>query len=268
VDLGLKDKRALVTGSTSGIGEAVAKRLAAEGARVIVHGRDKERAETVAAAIRAEGGEAIYALADLTTHAGCDALADRIKGALGGLDILVNNAGSSENPSRTWATVEWEHWLADLEINAGSAFRMIQHFLPGMKEQGWGRIVQFASTSGTMPGAETTPAYGPVKAAIISMTTSLSSTVARYGVTVNCVTPGGVDTPVLRRFLTKMPVFEGKSFEEIERVWVKNSKVPAGRIGVPDDLAPAVAFLCSREADWITGINLRIDGGLSYFINT
>lgn len=268
MDLGLAGKRALVTGSTAGIGAATVRRLAAEGARVVVHGRNRERAEAIAADIRGAGGEAIVALGDLSTAQGCDAVAAEVKAAFGGVDVLVNNAGGSEDPSRTWETIEWDDWLENLEINTGSAFRMIQHFLPGMKEQKWGRIIQFASTGATMPFAHTEPSYNSLKASLITMTTSLSKTVARHGVTVNCVTPGAIDTPVYRKFVTNLPPFRDKPIEEINKALAKRWSIPTGHLGEPEDLAPAVAFLCSAQADWITGVNLRVDGGMSFFINT
>jgi len=268
LDFGLTDKRALVTGSTSGIGEAVARRLAGEHARVVVHGRNKERAEAIVDDIRAKGGNASFFLADLATPQGCDALGAYIQETLGGVDILVNNAGGSDDPSRTWATTKWEDWIEDFEFNAGSAVRMIQLLMPGMKKQGWGRIIQFASTGGTMPFAHTSPAYNSIKGGIITMTTSLSKTIARHGVTVNCITPGAIDTPVYRKFVTKLPPFKDKTIEEINTFLAKRWGVSTGYLGVPDDLAPAVAFLCSNQANWITGVNLRIDGGMSFFINT
>jgi NAD(P)-dependent dehydrogenase (short-subunit alcohol dehydrogenase family) len=268
MDLGLNGKRALVTGSTAGIGAATVKQLAAEGARVAVHGRNRERAEAIAGDIRAKGGEAIVVLGDLATREGCDAVIKGVTDGLGGLDILVNNAGGSENPSRTWADVEWKDFLENFEINTGSAFRLIKYFLPGMKAQKWGRIIQFSSTSATMPAAHTEPSYAAVKASLITMTTSLSKTFAKYGITVNCITPGAVDTPVYRKFVTNLPPFRDKPIEEINKTLAKRWAIPAGHLGEPDDLAPAVAFLCSRQADWITGVNLRIDGGMSFFINT
>ena len=268
MELGLTGKRALVTGSTAGIGAAAVKELAAEGARVVVHGRIAERAEVIAADIRASGGEAIVALGDLSTREGCNAVIETVMAAYGGLDILVNNAGGSENPSRTWADVEWEDFLENFELNTGSAFRLIRHFLPGMKAQKWGRIIQFSSTSATMPAAHTEPSYAAAKACVITMTTSLSKTFAKHGITVNCITPGAVDTPVYRKFVTNLPPFRDKPIEEINKTLAKRWAIPAGHLGEPEDLAPAVAFLCSSQADWITGVNLRIDGGMSYFINT
>lgn len=268
LDLGITGRRALVTGSTSGIGEAVARTLAAEGARVLVHGRNAQRAVAIVADIAAAGGKASYFLADLATTAGCDALAAHVEAHFGGLDILVNNAGGSEDPSRTWDNIVWDDWIEDFDFNAGSAFRMIKHVLPGMKARGWGRIVQFASTGATMPFAHTAPAYNAVKAGLVTMTTSLSKTVARHGVTVNCITPGAIDTPVYRKFVTNLPPFRDKAIEEINKALAKRWGVSVGYLGVPDDLGPAVAFLCSERADWITGVNLRIDGGMSFFINS
>jgi NAD(P)-dependent dehydrogenase (short-subunit alcohol dehydrogenase family) len=204
---------------------------------------------------------------DLSTNEGTDAVAKAVKAKLGGLDILVNNAGGSEDPSRTWATTTWDHFLEDFEVNTGSAFRMVQHFLAGMKEQRWGRIFQFTSTGATMPFAHTTPAYNAVKAGLITMTVSLSKTVARHGITVNCITPGSVDTPAYRKFVTKLPPFVGMPIDEIEKILVKRWQIPVGRMGQPEELASAVAFLASPLASFITGTNLRIDGGMSGFIN-
>jgi 3-oxoacyl-[acyl-carrier protein] reductase len=267
MDLELNGKRALVTGSNSGIGAAVVQRLAAESANVVVHGRNAERAGQIADAIIAAGGVAHVVTGDLSTPEGCDAVASAVQDKLGGLDILVNNAGGSEDPSRTWADTEWNAFLEDFELNTGSAFRMIQHFLPGMKQQGWGRIIQLTSSSATMPFAHTTPSYNAVKAGLITLSVSLSKTVARHGITVNCITPGSVDTPVYRKFVTKLPPFIGMQIEEIEKILVKRWQIPVGRMGKPEELASAIAFLVSPLASFITGANVRIDGGMSGFIN-
>jgi NAD(P)-dependent dehydrogenase (short-subunit alcohol dehydrogenase family) len=101
-----------------------------------------------------------------------------------------------------------------------------------------------------------------------AMATSLSKTFAKHGITVNCITPGAVNTPVYRKFVTNLPPFRDKPIEEINAVLAKRWAIPTGHLGEPEDLAPAVAFLCSAQADWTTGINLRIDGGMSFFINT
>jgi 3-oxoacyl-[acyl-carrier protein] reductase len=267
MDLQLIGKRVLVTGSNSGIGAAVVKRLAGEGARVVVHGRDAARAQGVADEISALGQEAHIATGDLGTDEGAAEVAEKVRAAVGDIDILVNNAGGSEDPSLTWANTEWEHWLSDFETNTGSAFRMIKQFLPAMKEQGWGRIVQVTSASAIMPFAHTTPSYNSIKVGLITMTVSLSKTVARHGITVNCITPGPVDSAVFRKFVTNLPNFEQMPFEEIEKIMAKKWNVPVGRLGRPEDLASAITFLSSPLASFITGTNIRIDGGMCGFIN-
>lgn len=267
MDLQLKGKRALVTGSNSGIGVAVARRMAEEGARVIVHGRNVERTEKVAAQIREGGHDAIAITGDLATQQGCDAFAARVKDALGGIDILVNNAGGSEDATRTWGTTCWADWLEEMETNMGSAYRMVEAFLPGMIEQGWGRIINVTSAQATMPFPHSSPGYNAVKAGIINMTTSLSRTYAKHGVTINCISPGPVDSQVFREFALELPPFKGKSFEEAEPVLADKWGVSRGRLGRPDDLAGAFVFLSSPLARYITGVTLRVDGGMCGFIN-
>ena len=150
MDLQLKGKRALVTGSSAGIGEAIAKAIGAEGAAVIVHGRHAERAEGVAKAIRAAGGTADVVLGDLSTDDGAASVTQAsLKGGI--VDIVVNNAGSYD--PTTWEDVKPEQWVATYESDVVSALRMVQALLPGMKERGWGRCIQIGSGSGWQPFA-------------------------------------------------------------------------------------------------------------------
>lgn len=267
MDLQLDGKRALVTGSNSGIGTAAAKRLAEEGARVIVHGRNRERAEAVASDIRAGGGDAMAITGDLATQQGCDAMAQAVKDALGGLDILINNAGGSDDATRTWHTSDWPDWIADFEMNAGSAMRMTRHFIPGMIEQGWGRIINVSSAQATMPFPHSSPGYNAVKAGIINTTTSLAKTYGKYGITINCISPGPVDSAVFREFALDLPPLRGKTFEEAEPFLADKWGVSVGRLGRPDDLAGAFTFLSSPLARFINGVTLRVDGGMCGFIN-
>jgi NAD(P)-dependent dehydrogenase (short-subunit alcohol dehydrogenase family) len=267
MDLQLKGKRALVTGSNSGIGVAAARRLAAEGATVVVHGRNRPRAEAVAEEIREGGGEALAITADLAGQEGCDALAAAVRDALGGLDILINNAGASEDPTRTWATTRWPAWREEFETNVGSAVRMIEHFLPGMIDQAWGRIINVTSSQATAPFPNTSPAYNSVKASLITMTTSLSRTYGRHGVTINCVSPGPVDSAAFRTFALQLPPFKGKTFEEVEPILAEKWGVARGRLGRPDDLAGVFALLSSPLAAYISGTTVRVDGGMCGYIN-
>lgn len=267
MDLQLEGKRVLVTGSNSGIGVAVAGRMAAEGARVIVHGRNPERTAKVAREIGDAGGDALAITGDLATQKGCDALAARVQDAVGGLDILINNAGGSEDATRDWSSSPWPVWIEEMETNMGSAVRMVEHFLPGMIAQGWGRIINVTSAQATMPFPHSSPAYNAVKAGIINMTTSLSRTYAKHGVTINCISPGPVDSQVFREFALELAPFRGKSFAEAEPVLADKWGVSRRRLGRPDDLAGAFAFLSSPLARYITGVTLRVDGGMCGFIN-
>lgn len=267
MDLQLQGKRALVTGSNSGIGLAVAGRMAQEGARVIVHGRDVGRTEAVAGAIREAGGEAVAITGDLASQAGCDEVARKVGEAIGGIDILINNAGGSEDATRSWASSPWPVWLEEFETNTGSAVRMIEHFLPAMIDQGWGRVICVTSAQATMPFPHSSPGYNAVKAGIINMTTSLSRTYAKHGVTFNCISPGPVDSQVFREFALELAPFKGKTFEEAEPILAEKWGVSRGRLGRPDDLAGAFAFLCSPLARYINGVTLRVDGGMCGFIN-
>lgn len=265
MDLQLNGKRALVTGSSSGIGVAVAKRLAEEGASVIVHGRNRERAEAVTHDIRNAGGHAVSVTGDLATQEGCDLVAAQVTETLGGLDILINNAGGSEDGGRDWSRSPWPVWIEEFEKNTGSAVRLIEHFLPGMVNQRWGRIINVTSAQATMPFPHSSPAYNAVKAGIINMTTSLSKTYAKHGVTTNCISPGPVDSAVFRDFALKLG--QGDTFEEVEPILADKWGVSRGRLGQPDDLAGAFAFLASPLARFVNGVTLRVDGGMCGFIN-
>jgi NAD(P)-dependent dehydrogenase (short-subunit alcohol dehydrogenase family) len=267
MDLQLTGKRALVTGSNSGMGVAVATRLAEEGARVIVHGRNRERAEAVAQAIRDAGNDAIAITGDLSTQEGCNALWQAVEDAFGGLDILINNAGGSDDATRTWETSHWPDWIEEFEMNAGSAMRMTELALPHMIAQKWGRIINVSSAQATMPFPHSSPGYNAVKAGIINTTTSLAKTYGKHGITVNCISPGPVDSAVFREFALELPPIKGKTFEEAEPFLADKWGVSVGRLGRPDDMAGAYVFLSSPLARFINGVTLRVDGGMCGFIN-
>jgi NAD(P)-dependent dehydrogenase (short-subunit alcohol dehydrogenase family) len=241
--------------------------MAEEGARVIVHGRNRERAEAVAQSIRDAGNDAIAIPSDLSTQDGCNALWQQAETAVGGVDILINNAGGSDDATRTWQTSHWPDWIEEFEMNAGSAVRMAELALPGMIAQKWGRIINVASAQATMPFAHSAPGYNAVKAGIINVTTSLAKTYGKHGITVNCISPGPVDSAVFREFALELPGVKGKTFEEAEPFLAKRWGVSAGRLGRPDDMAGAYVFLSSPLARFINGVTLRVDGGMTGFIN-
>ena len=257
----LEGKRALITGSSSGIGEAIARMFAAEGARVFIHGRDAERTEAVARDLRAE-----WKTADLKNDGESNALIDAANKAFGGgVDILVANAGgeAAGQGTATWFEATPEIWLSTYNANAISALRMIHAFAPGMKERGWGRVITMTSEVAHTPHP-TIPDYAGAKAAMVNFTVSLAKALARTGVTSNCISPGLIVTRSMKNWLTGMAKAQGKpeDWPSIEK-WAATQVAPnlIGRIGRPEDIARAALFLASPTADYVTGLHMEIDGG-------
>lgn len=265
MELGLAGKRALVTGSSIGIGAEIAHALAREGVTVMVHGRDEARTGKVVESITGKGGQAIAVLGDLTADAAIAALLRQVDDRIGGLDILVNNAGGSGDKHR-WEETPLDAWIATFDRNVLATVRLTNAFLPRMRQAGWGRIVNVSSLAGVMPPA-TGPDYSAAKAAINNLTVSLSKTAACDGITVNSVSPGTIRSEKLEAAFRRMAQAHGVSGEapwtDVEHAVLNSGTfaVPAGRVGDTADVANAVAFLCSPLAGYITGVNLRIDGG-------
>ena len=213
MDLELNGKRALVTGSNSGIGTGIARTLAAEGAIVAIHGRDAGRCDQVVAEIVAAGSRAFAVIGDTATDTGCAAVAGVVIGELGGIDILVNNAGGRAASHRTdgkagpmnsaWLDTPWSDWLWTYETNVGASVRLIQRLVPGMKESGWGRVINIASAAATQTEPDLAE-YQAVKAAMVNMTSSLARTLSHTGITVNTVSPGAILTPAVTKTFTEM----------------------------------------------------------------
>ncbi|CAN5183254.1 SDR family NAD(P)-dependent oxidoreductase [soil metagenome] len=270
MDLQLAGKRALVTGSTSGIGVGIARALAAEGAAVVIHGRDAGRAEQVAGELRNSGARVAIAMGDLTSDEGAAAVAAAATEALGGIDILVNNAGGQTTSGATgFDNKTPDDWLSTYNNNAVASLRLIHLLSPAMKARGWGRLIQIASASGTTP-SETVPHYAASKAAIINMTISLSRALKMTGVTANTVSPGMIATPALDGWLDGIAEEQGFGDDrQRAEAYVAENVVQqtVGRIGQPGDIGAIVAYLASPIADFINGANFRIDGGFSPSVN-
>jgi len=270
LELQLKGKRALVTGSSSGIGAGIAQSLAAEGALVVVHGRNEARANAIARMIRGAGGQCVVALGDLATSDGASRVAEVVQHEFQGLDVLVNNAGgktTAGNPD--WLEVPLQDWAGTYEQNVGAAVRMIQHFVPGMRAQGWGRLIQIASASAT----QTEPGIGEyqaAKAALVNLSSSLARSLAHTGITVNTVSPGFVVTPASEAWLISVARQErwGEDRATIEQHFTRE-KIPlcVSRLGRPADIGNMVAFLASPLAEYISGANFRVDGGQCRSVN-
>ncbi|MEU3182972.1 SDR family oxidoreductase [Streptomyces sp. NPDC006923] len=261
MDLQLAGKRALVTGSSSGLGEEIARLLAAEGAAVVVHGRDEARTTAVAKSIREAGGEAGVATGDLGTDEGADKVAAEALGA-GPLDILVNNAGVYQ-PTATWDSTSPGEWADIYNINVVSSVRMIQRVVPGMRDRGWGRVIQISSVTGHLP-QPSQPHYAASNAARNNLAISLARDLKHSGVTSNAVAAGGILVPAVRESLTHMGKQNGwgDTWEQIEPNLVEAlSPNDVGRIGRPRDFAGLVAYLAGPRSEYITGTTVRIDGG-------
>jgi 3-oxoacyl-[acyl-carrier protein] reductase len=270
MDLQLVGKRALVTGSSSGIGKAIAAALAAEGAIVVVHGRDRARIEAAAAEIAGDGELAPFAIGDLATDDGAAAVARQSLAALGGLDILVNNAGGADGVAQGWVDATRADWTAVFEQNLFSAVRLVRHLTPALRASGWGRIINIATGWAMQPSA-VMPHYAAAKAALVNVTVSLAHEFAGSGVTINTISPGPIRTPTLERTMrgiAKEGRWGSDDWAEIERRAVKEV-VPnsVGHIGRVEDIAHAVAFLASPLSDYIDGANLRVDGGYVTAVN-
>jgi Dehydrogenases with different specificities (related to short-chain alcohol dehydrogenases) len=264
MDLKLDGKRALITGSTAGIGEAIAMTMAREGAAVVVNGRSERRGKAVVEAIRAAGGTAVLALGDVASNAGADATCEAAIAALGGVDIVVNNAAgfASESSIASFFDVTSDAWLRTYDMNVGGAVRMMQRLVPGMQEQGWGRVINIGSSGGWVPSGEL-PDYGVAKTALMGLTTAAAKALAGTGVTVNCVLPGITYTRSVAAWFKAIGAREGWGDDRAKSEAFVLAQHPqtVARIGEVDDVATMVAYLASPLSGFINQVNLRIDGG-------
>jgi NAD(P)-dependent dehydrogenase (short-subunit alcohol dehydrogenase family) len=267
MDLQLAGRRALVTGSSMGIGEAIARSLAREGVAVVVHGRDGDLAARVAGDIEADGGRAFAAVGDLSTDDGAAAVAEQARSQAGGIDVLVNNAGILTPGA--WLDVTPDMWRDIYNVNVLGAVRLIRALVPPMKEAGWGRIIQISSAEAAQPFA-VFPHYAATKAALVNLTVSLAKDLTRTGITVNTVTPGVIHTAGVETFYRQVAgqYGWGDDWATIEQRALKTFlDNPVGRFGRVEEVADAVTFLASPRAGYINGADIRLDGGSTTSIN-
>jgi 3-oxoacyl-[acyl-carrier protein] reductase len=245
MDLGIGGRRAAVAAASAGLGLACARALATEGVRVVLCGRRSDRVEAAAAALRAGGGDARGLVADVSDAEGGAAFVKRAADALGGVDILVTNAGGP--PVGTFASTDLAAYPPALEENLLSTVAMCKAAVPAMAERGWGRVVAITSMTVRQP-APTLILSNTARAGATAFLKTLATEVAPRGVTVNSVQPGLHATDRLAQL-------HGGDLSAAA------AAVPARRVGDPDGLGAAVAFLCSEQAQFITGAALSIDGG-------
>ncbi len=261
MDLGLSGRTALVTGSSRGTGAGIARVLAREGVRVLVHGIEAGQADAVVTEILESGGEAAGLCGDVRRDDGAQELAEAVARDGRPVDILVNNYGLAEGGG--WSDGTTGDWIRMFETNVLSGVRMVRHLLPGMKDRGWGRIV-FVGTVGSRRPRARMPGYYASKASLANMTVSLCKELAGTGITVNTISPGILATAEVRAMLERRAAKEGwgTGWEAIQRAAARDFLPNAvGRIGEVEEVGALVAFLCSELAGYINGADLRIDGG-------
>lgn len=267
MDLQLQDKVALVTGSSAGLGAAIARSLGREGVTVLVHGRDEQRTQSTADEIVKTEGRAFPLVADISTDDGAASLVEQVKRHVTGIDILINNVGIFIN--RTWDEATAADWAEIYNTNVLSAVRLVHLLAPHMHANKWGRIIQIATSEAAAPFPNM-PDYAASKAAMVNLTLSLSKNLSGTGITVNTVSPGIIATQAVQNWYRDVAKERGWGTEwsEIERT-VLREVLPntVGRLGNEDEVANLVTFLASPLAGYINGSNYRIDGGSTATVN-
>ncbi|GHE41516.1 acetoacetyl-CoA reductase [Vulcaniibacterium thermophilum] len=241
----MQSRVALVTGGTGGIGTAIIERLARMGHRVATNYRDEARARAWQARMRERGVEVAMAPGDVASPEHAEAMVREIERQLGPVEILVNNAGITRDT--TFHKMSALQWQEVINTNLNSCFNVTRPVIEGMRERRWGRIIQISSING-QKGQYGQANYAAAKAGMHGFTISLAQENARFGITVNTVSPGYIATDMV------MAVPEPVREKIV-------AQIPTGRLGKPEEIAYAVAFFIPEEADWITGANLAVNGG-------
>ena len=245
----IRDQVALVTGSSRGIGGAIAKLYAQHGAKVMVHGRDGAALSSVRREIELAGGRATQVSGDVTSFSDIEAARLRIEAEFGPVDILVANAGGSFTPPGPLEETSEEGWRASVDGNLTATFLTIKSFLPGMKERRRGSIITISSAAGRRPHPRSPIPYSVAKAGIELLSQDVAVQAGPYGIRVNCIAP---ETILTDRNLERIPKEQLASLVDAH---------PLKRLGTPEDVAQAAVFLASAEAGWITGVVLDVAGG-------
>lgn len=254
------DQVAVVTGGGQGIGRAISLRLGRERAKIVIGDSNPATAQTVAAEIQSSGGQAIAVQADVIFRPQVDQLVQEAIRAFGKIDIWVNNVGGRRNTRLSKiADMEEEVWDAVLANNLKATFLGCRAAAREMIKRRTGKIINISSILGKT-GAINAGHYSAAKAGIIRLTDVLAKELGSYGIRVNAVCPGYVDTPALRESLTSLVAESGKTFEEIMAEMAARD-IPLGRSEKPEDVAKVVAFLCSEDGDYMTGQAINVTGG-------
>ena len=258
MDLQLKGKTALVSGSTAGIGRATAAALAREGARAIVNGRSQASVDSTVEALRSKTGGDVQGFAGDLSQA---SLAEDVARRYPEVDILVNNLGIFE--AKPFEDIPDEDWRRFFDVNVLSGVRLARLFLPAMKRANWGRIIFISSESAVQIPAEMIH-YGMTKTAQLAVSRGLAESLAGTGITVNCVLPGPTRSRGVNDFVESLAKREGKSFDELEKEFFRTMRPTSliRRFASPDEIASLVAYVASPLSSATTGAALRADGGV------
>lgn len=257
MDLGLRDKGALVAASSRGLGKAIAYELSREGARVAICARGQEGLEATADEIhQATGAEVFPVVADVSRSDDCQRLVESVQEHFGAVDILVTNAGGP--PAGYLLDLQEQDWHAAVELTLMSAVRLIGLVLPSMRERRWGRIINMTSISVKQP-IEDLILSNSIRAAVVGMAKTIATQFAAEGVTVNSICPTYTLTERVRNLARARAEREGISYDEVLDAY--RNQVPARRLGQPEEIAALVAFLASERAAFITGTTIQVDGG-------
>jgi NAD(P)-dependent dehydrogenase (short-subunit alcohol dehydrogenase family) len=252
----LRGRAAVVTGGGRGAGAAIARRLAADGARVIVAARTSTEIEHVADEIRRCGGDASAVACDVTDPQAIEQLAATARRLFGSIGVLVNNAGAATAAALDRTTLE--AWNTAFAVNATSAFLCLKAFVPEMVRAGWGRVVNVASTA-ALSGDRYISAYAASKHALLGLTRSVAAEVATHGVTVNAVCPGFLATGMTEQSIARIVSATGRTADDARAAIARRN--PQNRLIDPEEVAAAVAYLCGPSAAGVNGTTLVIDGG-------
>jgi len=257
MDLGLKDKVAVVAASSRGLGRAVAEELAREGMSLVLCARGADALRQAAAEIRADTGARVVDVpADVSDPAGRARLMAAVAEHVGRVDVLVNNSGGP--PAGPFEMHTAEAWSEAIRQNLDSVVELTRAVLPGMKERRWGRIINITSIAVKQP-VDNLILSNAVRAAVTGFARTLANEVAPFGVTVNCVMPGYTRTQRVLDLATRNAAQRGTSVEAEQRGW--ETQIPMGRLGEPAEFGAMVAFLASERASYTTGASIPVDGG-------
>jgi 3-oxoacyl-[acyl-carrier protein] reductase len=248
---GMANKVAWVTGSSRGIGAGISRLFARHGARVALHGRDREALQAVQQEITASGGQAMSVEADITSFAEIERARAEIERAFGPIDVLIANAGGSVTPPGPIEEISEEGWHASVNANLTATFLTLKSVLPGMKQRQRGAIVTISSTAGHRPHPRSPIPYAAAKAGIEILTKDVSTQVGPFGIRINCIAPETIMTERSHQWIS----------EEVQKQLIAIH--PIRRLGTVDDVAQVALFLASDQATWLTGLVIDVAGGVT-----